>query len=151
VIRSLWTEERTTFDGRYYQLQDAIAKPKPVQKPHPPIWIGAGGEQTLRLTARHADVWNLSGGGSPERFRECGARLDEACAAIGREPGSIRRSVQFRWDGRDRGRLLEQAGAYAELGATDLVIYAGGDPVAVAESAAEELPALRRLAAGVPG
>src|SRR5437660_10556104 len=56
IIKSLWTEERTNFEGRYYHLTDAIANPKPAQKPHPPIWIGASGETTLRLVARHADV-----------------------------------------------------------------------------------------------
>ncbi|MBO0744158.1 MAG: LLM class flavin-dependent oxidoreductase, partial [Candidatus Dormibacteraeota bacterium] len=61
IIKGVWTEERVTFEGRYYQLHDAIANPKPVQKPHPPIWIGAGGEQMFRLVARYADVWNPSG------------------------------------------------------------------------------------------
>src|SRR2546422_7582611 len=47
VIKSLWTEERTNFDGRYYRMKDAIANPKPLQKPYPPIWIGASGETTM--------------------------------------------------------------------------------------------------------
>ena len=62
IIKSLWTEERTNFDGRYYHMKDAIANPKPLQKPHPPIWIGASGETTMRLVARYADVWNAAGG-----------------------------------------------------------------------------------------
>ena len=41
IIKSLWTEERTNFEGRYYHFKDAIANPKPIQKPHPPFWIGA--------------------------------------------------------------------------------------------------------------
>lgn len=144
VIKSLWTEERSTFEGRYYRLRDAIANPKPVQRPHPPIWIGASGPQTLRLVARHADVWNLNGS-SPDRFGELSAQLDEACGAIGRDPASIRRSVQFRWQG-DRSELLETAAAYAELGATELVIYAAaGFAVGAAQAAAEALPELRKL------
>ena len=145
IIKSLWTEERTTFAGRYYRLAEAIANPKPVQKPHPPIWIGAGGQQTLRLVARHADVWNVSGGGTPERFKELTAQLDEACDAIGRDPASIRRSVQFRWEG-DRAALIETAGSYIELGATELVIYVpGGFAVSAANAAVEALPDLRKL------
>jgi len=62
IIKSLWTENRTNFDGRYYKMTDAIANPKPIQKPYPPIWIGASGPSTIRLVARHADVWNLGGG-----------------------------------------------------------------------------------------
>src|SRR5713101_1194287 len=64
IIKSLWTEERTNFDGRYYHFKDAIANPKPVQKPYPPIWVGASGATTLRLVARRADVWNIAGGDS---------------------------------------------------------------------------------------
>src|SRR5438445_8349528 len=109
VIKSLWTEERTTFAGRYYRLVDAISNPKPVQRPHPPIWIGAGGERMLRLTARHADVWNPSGrvGAELESAVRCSERLDESCAEIGRDPSSIRRSAQLWWDGSADG-LVER-------------------------------------------
>jgi alkanesulfonate monooxygenase SsuD/methylene tetrahydromethanopterin reductase-like flavin-dependent oxidoreductase (luciferase family) len=61
VIKSLWTQERTDFDGRYYKMRGAVANPKPVQRPYPPIWIGAGGPSTLKLTARHADVGTPAG------------------------------------------------------------------------------------------
>ena len=152
VIRSLWTDERTSFDGRYYQLQDAIANPKPVQKPHPPIWIGAGGEQTLRLTARHADVWNLSGGGGHDRFAALSAQLDDACSRIGRDPREIRRSVQTRWDGASREQLLDDVGGYVTRGATDVVIYPGGaEAVRVAGLVTEQLDALRGLAKAPAG
>ena len=145
VIRSLWTEKRTTFDGRYYKLKDAIANPKPVQSPHPPIWIGASGDQTLRLVARHADVWNASGG-SPERVKELSERLDGCCAAIGRDPSEIRRSVQLRWDAKDRSSLLEMVGTYVGLGMSEIVVYAPGhDGPRVADAVAEALPELRAL------
>ena len=84
IIKSLWTAERTSFHGRYYELNDAIANPKPAQKPYPPIWIGASGESTLRLVARHADVWNAAGGGDAARMKELIAMLEEACGAVGR-------------------------------------------------------------------
>src|SRR5262249_58782447 len=58
VLKLLWTKERTDFEGRYYSMRQAVANPKPVQKPHPPIWIGSGGPATRRLAARHADVWH---------------------------------------------------------------------------------------------
>src|SRR4051812_10241657 len=51
IIRSLWTRPRTTFEGKHYQLQDAVAEPKPVQQPHPPIWIGGRGGQRKRRRA----------------------------------------------------------------------------------------------------
>ena len=146
LLKALWTQDRVDFGGRYYQFAGAIHNPKPLQKPYPPIWIGAGGEQTLRLVARHADVWNLSGGASLERARELTERLDAACAAIGRDPGEIRRSVQLRWDAKDRGALLQMAGDYVGLGLTEIVIYAPGPkgPL-VAAAAAEALADLRAL------
>jgi probable F420-dependent oxidoreductase len=58
-IRGLWTQEQTTFRGEFYQLQDAILWPKPVQRPHPPILLGGGGKGLLRVAARHADVINV--------------------------------------------------------------------------------------------
>lgn len=144
IIKSLWTEERTDFDGRYYHFKDAIANPKPLQKPHPPIWIGASGPRTLRLVARHADVWNIAGG-DPERVAELTAMLDEACGVVGRDPSEIRHSLQFGWDGESKNELLELSARYLELGVTEQVIYLrGGDPVRLAEKIAEVLPDLRQ-------
>jgi len=146
IIKSLWTEERTNFDGRYYHLDDAIANPKPIQKPHPPIWIGASGESTLRLVARHADVWNAAGGGDSGKMKELVAKLEDACGAVGRNVSEIRRSLQFGWDGKDRGPLLEESARYLELGFTEQVIYLrGSDPGTLAGKIADLLPELRRL------
>jgi F420-dependent oxidoreductase-like protein len=146
IIRSLWSEERTSFDGRYYHLNDAIANPKPVQKPYPPIWIGASGETTLRLVARHADVWNAAGGGDVEKMKELIVKLEDACGVVGRDASEIRRSLQFGWDGVDRGTLLEESARYLELGFTEQVIYLrGADPGAHAGKVADLLPELRRL------
>ena len=145
IIRSLWTEERTTFEGRYYHFKDAIANPKPIQKPYPPIWIGASGPTTLRLVARHADVWNIAGG-DPDRVEELTRMLEEACGGVGRNPSEIRRSIQFGWDGKDRRQLLELCAKYLELGVTEQVIYLrGGQPEALAEKVAEVLPDLRKI------
>jgi F420-dependent oxidoreductase-like protein len=146
IIKSLWTEERTTFKGRYYQLSDAIANPKPLQKPYPTIWIGASGESTMRLVARHADVWNAAGGGDAAHMKELIAKLEDACGAVGRDVSEIRRSLQFGWDGADRGMLLEESARYLEMGFTEQVIYLrGADPSALADKIAGELQALRQL------
>lgn len=154
VLKMLWTEERTTFDGRYYKLSDAISNPKPVQRPHPPIWIGAGGDQLLKLTARHADVWNGAGAvrtssdpSAKEGIVELSERLDEACAAIGRDPTTIRRSVQLPWDGKDRGVLLEICGRRLQQGFTEqIVMLPAPNAVRVAAAVVEMLPDLRKLA-----
>jgi F420-dependent oxidoreductase-like protein len=94
VIRSLWTQKRSTFKGRYYQLSDAPLDPKPVQSPHPELMIGGGGEKvTLRIVAKHADHWNVWGG--PQVLARKGAILGEHCKAVGRDPKSIKRSVNM--------------------------------------------------------
>jgi F420-dependent oxidoreductase-like protein len=145
IIRSLFTEERTNFEGRYYQFKDAIANPKPIQRPHPPFWIGASGPSTLRLVARHADVWNIAGG-NPGRVKELTPMFEEACGEVGRNPAEIRRSIQFGWDGADRRELLELCAQYLELGVTEHVIYLrGAQPEALALKIADALPDLRKL------
>jgi alkanesulfonate monooxygenase SsuD/methylene tetrahydromethanopterin reductase-like flavin-dependent oxidoreductase (luciferase family) len=153
VIRSLWTQERTSFDGRYYTMRNAVANPKPVQEPYPPIWIGASGPSTLKLTARHADVWNTTGADRSQLgiVVERSQQLDEACAAIGRDPGEIRRSVQLP-AGDDPAEIVDRIRGFYEAGFTEVVIMLSGgsmataaDPVKVAAMLAEKvLPELRR-------
>jgi F420-dependent oxidoreductase-like protein len=143
VIRSLWTQELTSFAGRHYQLTGAVAEPKPVQQPHPPIWIGgAGRRRTLRIAAQHASVWNAPGG-SPEEVADLSGVLDQHCADIGRDPSEIRRSVQVRIPATP-DELLALAPAYAAVGVTDLLLVLNAaDPVAQAGQAGELLLRLR--------
>jgi F420-dependent oxidoreductase-like protein len=91
IVRSMWTEAETTFSGKHYQLRRAQCDPKPLQRPHPPIWIGGGGEQlTLRVVARHADCSNF--GGNPEEFaRKCEV-LKSHCSSVGRDYDEIRKT-----------------------------------------------------------
>ena len=94
VMKSLWTQRRSHFTGRYYQLSDAPLEPKPVQTPHPELMVGGGGERvTLRIVAKHADHWNVWGG--PKVLARKGAILDEHCAAVGRDPKTITRSANM--------------------------------------------------------
>jgi len=95
LVKRLWTEEKPfDFDGRCYRLSGAVCEPKPVQRPHPPIMIGSGGERHgLRIVAEHADIWS-SPTFTAADFRRKSAVLDDHCAAIGRDPAEITRSVQ---------------------------------------------------------
>ncbi len=87
-------EQPFDFDGRCYQLKGAICEPKPVQRPRPPIMIGARGERSaLRVVAEHADIW-ASPTWTAEEFRHKSAVLDYHGAAIGRDPKEIIRSAQ---------------------------------------------------------
>ncbi|MEY2446045.1 MAG: hypothetical protein QOE00_2625 [Ilumatobacteraceae bacterium] len=88
IVKSMWTEPETTYDGTHYQLVRANCDPKPLQTPHPPIWIGGGGEQlTLRVVARHADYSNF--GGTPEEWARKREILKGHCAAVGRDESTI--------------------------------------------------------------
>jgi F420-dependent oxidoreductase-like protein len=144
VCRKLWTEERASFDGRYYTLTDAVSNPKPLQRPHPPIWVGGAGEKlTLRVVAEHADVWNVIG--SVEEVVRKASVLDQHCADVGRNPAEIKRSVQPRFDPADPAAMVDLLHAYIEAGFTENIIYVppGDEPVRAAEIAAERvLPAI---------
>jgi alkanesulfonate monooxygenase SsuD/methylene tetrahydromethanopterin reductase-like flavin-dependent oxidoreductase (luciferase family) len=94
IIRQMWTQDEPfDFDGHSISLRGAVCAPKPLQKPHPPILIGGAGDRVLRVVAEHADIWNYPGAPSAE-FRQKNQVLNEHCAAIGRDPGDITRSMQ---------------------------------------------------------
>jgi alkanesulfonate monooxygenase SsuD/methylene tetrahydromethanopterin reductase-like flavin-dependent oxidoreductase (luciferase family) len=91
-VRGLLTQESTDFDGEFFQLRDARCEPKPVQE-RLPIWVGGGGEKvTLRIAAEFADGWNIPFV-SPEEWGRKSGVLTEHCAAVGRDPGEITRTV----------------------------------------------------------
>ena len=93
VVKRLWSDS-TPFDfhGEHVRLTGAIGNPLPVQRPHPPIVIGGRSTPTLRVVARHADIWNAPGGDIADLV-ERSSRLDQLCRDIGRDPASIVRSV----------------------------------------------------------
>jgi probable F420-dependent oxidoreductase len=86
VIKALWTQQSTTYRGRFYQLENATMAPKPVQQPHVPIWMGVGHPNAIRRTASLADGWMGSGGSSIADFARSVPLLKDALAAAGRDP-----------------------------------------------------------------
>jgi F420-dependent oxidoreductase-like protein len=91
IVKSMWTNVETTYDGKYYRTVRANCDPKPLQKPTPPVWIGGGGEQlTLRVVAEHADCSNF--GGKPEEWARKREILKGHCAAVGRDESEIRKT-----------------------------------------------------------
>lgn len=146
IIRSLWTEASTTFEGKHYRLTDAIAEPKPIQRPFPPIWIGGRGRRrTLRIVAQYADVWNTPGGPA-EEVSELSQVLDGHCADVDRDPATIRRTVQARLpENPDDALALTES--YAKVGIDEIILITkAGTARAEAERAAELLPRLRSVA-----
>lgn len=90
IIRQMWTQPRTTFQGRHHHVIDAICEPKP--QPVPPLLIGGGGRKvTLRLAAQHADIWNFPGG-SLANYSELLTVLQQHCAQVGRPYDQIVKS-----------------------------------------------------------
>ena len=144
VMRSLFTERRTTFQGAHYQLEDAPFAPKPVQA-RVPILIGGERPMMLKLVAKHADLWDSSR--SPEALREGREQIARNCAEIGRDPAEIACSVSLGADRLedDRG-FAELVRAYHAAGARQLLFDfpLGGPGLETAlRIARETLPALR--------
>ena len=89
VIKALWTQPEITYDGRFYRLANETMAPKPVQKPHPPIWMGVGHPNAVRRTAAIADGWMGSGGSTIAQFAESVPILRGALEEKGRDPASF--------------------------------------------------------------
>ncbi|MEA2528383.1 MAG: hypothetical protein QOG89_27 [Thermomicrobiales bacterium] len=91
IVDLLMRQDVTTYEGRHYRLQDAPFRPAPIQKPRPPLTLGAHGPRMLRIVARYADRWNSYA--SVEEMRARNEAIDRACAEIGRDPSELTRSV----------------------------------------------------------
>jgi len=89
IIQAMWTQEQATVEGKYYRVKQARCEPKP--EPVPQIMIGAFQPKMLRLTAQYADWWNVSSTGL-EGYREMVEMCEQACARLGRDPKSLRRT-----------------------------------------------------------
>jgi alkanesulfonate monooxygenase SsuD/methylene tetrahydromethanopterin reductase-like flavin-dependent oxidoreductase (luciferase family) len=161
LISRLFSEEETTFQGRYYRVE-GIPTHGPVQLPKPPILVAALGRRMIRHAARFADIWNsLSFLPSfEEQLAETRSRcltVDTECEAIGRDPSTLRRSyTMFDAQARPRGGAIsyyesrelfvDQVSRLAELGISDVGLYYPLDPAQLAAFeaiATEVLPVLR--------
>jgi alkanesulfonate monooxygenase SsuD/methylene tetrahydromethanopterin reductase-like flavin-dependent oxidoreductase (luciferase family) len=94
IIRGLLTQDRTTFHGVHFRVEDASCLPRPVQARLPIIVGGVGEKRTLGIVAAQADGWNAAYI-SPERFGELNAVLDGRLADAGRPAGSVRRGINL--------------------------------------------------------
>ncbi len=146
LISLLMAHERTTYAGRYYQLDDAPLEPRPIQAPGIPILIAAHRPRMLRLAAAYADQWDTFAAipdtatdGVQTELAERIRYLDDACRAIGRDPAEIRRSTWAKSESalQDEGAYLDFVRTHRALGFTDFSTTA---PSAV------QMPLLRHLA-----
>jgi alkanesulfonate monooxygenase SsuD/methylene tetrahydromethanopterin reductase-like flavin-dependent oxidoreductase (luciferase family) len=162
LVGWLLSQEVTTYEGRFYQVDGAIMNPRPVQSPRPPIMVAALAPRMMRHTARYADSWNsLSFQPSfDEQLAETRARceaIDAYCTEIGRDPATLRRSyTMFDPQARSRGgaigyyesaeRFSDEVSRVVELGISDVGLYYPLDPAQLASFeriATDALPTLR--------
>jgi alkanesulfonate monooxygenase SsuD/methylene tetrahydromethanopterin reductase-like flavin-dependent oxidoreductase (luciferase family) len=141
--RMLETQERSTFNGEYYTLDNAPFEPKPVFG-HIPILVGSTGKRMLHHVAKYADQWD--GGGTPDEMRATGERLNAACAEIGRDPSEIRWALSTGADKFDSADIFRKhVHDYAAVGVRSfLFTLPGGSPNAtIQQIATEVIPELR--------
>ena len=141
IVKGLLTSDDFDFQGRHYRLQRAFYRPRPLQQPYPPIWIGATGEKVmLPLAARHADVWH--GFGSASDLARKSELVDRAAEEAGRDPADIGRSTDLSisepWD-----QVRRHADRLREAGFTHLVAsWPSEGQARVEEFVAEVMPEL---------
>ena len=162
IVDQLLANEVSSFAGKYYEIEEAVMNPRPVQSPRPPLLVAAMGPAMIRHAARHADIWNsLSFDADFEvQLAETKARcetVDAACAAIGRDPASLLRSYTM-FDARARPKggtidyyesndlFVDHVNRIRELGIDEIGLYYPLDPSQVAKFEAictDVLPTLR--------
>lgn len=151
AIDLLLRQDVTSYDGRYVQLNDAPFRPSPVQQPRPPLTLGAHKRKMMKIVAQYADRWNSHG--TVDEMRERNDLLNEECAAIGRDPSSIIRSL-YGWAAlmpadpwSSTEAFHEVVGRYREAGINEFIIDAPGPegfPM-LEKIAADVIPALKNL------
>lgn len=97
VMKKMWTEDKPVFQGKYYSINEASCNPKPIQKPHPPIWIGTltGGKLMFETIAKYADGWVIGSWFLPstEEYKQKIERLTLHCSKAGRELKSLKKAL----------------------------------------------------------
>jgi alkanesulfonate monooxygenase SsuD/methylene tetrahydromethanopterin reductase-like flavin-dependent oxidoreductase (luciferase family) len=96
VVRSLLTNDTTTFQGKYYTVTDAMCDPKPVQQPFPILVGGIGEELSMRIVAESADIWNNWTSPDTETYQQKLDALSRHCRDVGRDPSEIRKSMHIK-------------------------------------------------------
>ena len=123
IAHAMMTEDRASYAGTHFRVENAINRPHPLQRPHVPIMVGGNGpEVTWRLAARYADELNLDGM-TPDEMRAALPVIRERCSEVGRDPESLAVSVHVWWEqlsaaGRSRAQLVAD---YAGLGVSRLI------------------------------
>jgi F420-dependent oxidoreductase-like protein len=127
ICHQMWSDDNGPFEGRHYRLAETFCEPRPLQRPHPPVLVGGGGERkTLRLVAQYADACNLFAT-TPEEVAAKLAVLDGHCADLGRDPATIERTLLMGGDPlADVDGFVDSLAAYAAVGIEAVWLNAPG-------------------------
>lgn len=146
VVKRMWSEPETTYEGRFVTVDRAQCDPKPLQDPHPPVWIGGGGEElTLRVVADHADRSNF--GGNPAEWTHKRDVLRAHCAASGRDPDGITMTWSPEVHVRETEREIRDDGSRSLWG-EEFESWRAGNLVGTPEQVCEKLSLYRDLGCG---
>jgi probable F420-dependent oxidoreductase len=164
AFQELWTKDAPAFAGKHVSFSDVLFYPKPVQKPHPPIWIGGESGPALRRTIRFADAWYPGNNSqtvpldTPARLAAGIAHVHKACEAAGRDPSTMEVALlvqnYYEWephkiaDGSARrlftgssADMIDDVGALAKVGVHHVALRLGGDTAAEAVARIERFGA----------
>jgi alkanesulfonate monooxygenase SsuD/methylene tetrahydromethanopterin reductase-like flavin-dependent oxidoreductase (luciferase family) len=173
IVRSLFENERTTFQGKYYTMENALCEPKPVQQPMPILIGGIGEDLSMRIVAESADIWNNWTSPDQETYRQKLEALHRHCREVGRDPEDIRKSMHIKpligeteAEVADRARtsdrhrsqgtpeqVAEHLLSFVKLGVSDFVFMldAPGDFRSLELLATEVAPYVRKQGPGILG
>ena len=143
VLNLLMQEEKPSFAGNYYPLEEAVFVPKPVQRPRIPILVGTSGPRMMGILARYADIWDTS---TPNATAENVALLESKCREAGRDPSEVRRSIHGGAEPmKSEAAYGEFVERYRALGFTDFITSLPGPEHTdtVRRIATDVVPALR--------
>lgn len=116
IMKKLWTRSRTTYLGKYFKVEEAPHEPKPVQKPHPPVWVGGNIPQIMSETAEIGDGW-VPYHQTPQEYRDKWRKIEEMAEQAGRDPGEIEPAYFMETSiGLDEKATIEKAKPYVEVG-----------------------------------
>ncbi len=138
LIKALWTEENPSFEGEFWQIKDVGFNPKPLQKPHPPIWTGGHSAPALRRAGRLSDGWHAVGV-SPDTLREQFQEVQRHAEEAGRDPASLTLSVRPRVRLDDPAKAIELLRSYREVGVSHAVLEISAPDMDRARSLLETL------------
>jgi alkanesulfonate monooxygenase SsuD/methylene tetrahydromethanopterin reductase-like flavin-dependent oxidoreductase (luciferase family) len=138
IVRGLLTTDDFSFEGKHFSVEHATLLPRPVQSPHPPIWIGASGERRMMpIAARYADVWHCFG--NVEQLSEKSRRLSAMAEGAGRDPATIMRAASLSLED-DADTITRNVDAWRDAGFGYLVCgWPAGGRATIEEFAARHL------------